>query len=267
MTHEQRRYVTAVAPARRSPVHRADRPVRSQGPVRGHRRPHRRRRADHPRCPAAHLDAELHIDPADIPSPVQAASASALSFTPGALLPLLAILLPPAAARVPVTSVAVLIALGLTGALSGQELNAIAGVCNRENVRLDYLRGAGGPGNHRASILEPRRGDGCQRRPAAAPPDAAHRRRQGVERPVAAEAAARHGRLRVLFMPNEPGFPPGCWLVPALQGREYALQAELAFGRIEVELVLVTRQRLGWEGRGCPARRPAHAGRRRPTAR
>jgi hypothetical protein len=43
---------------------------------------------------AAHLDAELHIDPADIPSPVQAAAASALSFTTGALLPLLAILLP-----------------------------------------------------------------------------------------------------------------------------------------------------------------------------
>ena len=52
---------------------------------------------------AAHLDAELHIDPDDIPSPVQAAAASALSFTSGALLPLLAILLPPAALRVPVT--------------------------------------------------------------------------------------------------------------------------------------------------------------------
>ena len=43
---------------------------------------------------AAHLDAELHIDPADIPSPVQAAGASALSFTSGAVLPMLAILLP-----------------------------------------------------------------------------------------------------------------------------------------------------------------------------
>jgi VIT1/CCC1 family predicted Fe2+/Mn2+ transporter len=69
---------------------------------------------------AAHLDAELHIDPADIPSPVQAAVASAVSFTVGALLPLLAILLPPAAARVPVTFAAVLIALGLTGALSAR---------------------------------------------------------------------------------------------------------------------------------------------------
>ena len=69
---------------------------------------------------AAHLDAELHIDPADIPSPVQAAGASALSFTLGALLPMLAILLPPASLRVPVTFGAVLIALGLTGALSAR---------------------------------------------------------------------------------------------------------------------------------------------------
>jgi vacuolar iron transporter family protein len=67
---------------------------------------------------AAHLDAELHIDPADIPSPVQAAAASAVSFTVGALLP--AIMLPPAAVRVPVTFVAVLIALGLTGAVSAR---------------------------------------------------------------------------------------------------------------------------------------------------
>ena len=69
---------------------------------------------------AAHLDAELHIDPADIPSPVQAAGASALSFVSGALLPMLAILLPPASLRVPVTFAAVLVALGLTGALSAR---------------------------------------------------------------------------------------------------------------------------------------------------
>jgi VIT1/CCC1 family predicted Fe2+/Mn2+ transporter len=69
---------------------------------------------------AAHLDAELHIDPADIPSPVQAAAASALSFTCGALLPMLAILLPPAALRVPVAFAAVLVALACTGALSAR---------------------------------------------------------------------------------------------------------------------------------------------------
>jgi VIT1/CCC1 family predicted Fe2+/Mn2+ transporter len=45
---------------------------------------------------------------------------SALSFTLGALLPLLAILLPPPAWRVPVTVVAVLVALGLTGAVSAR---------------------------------------------------------------------------------------------------------------------------------------------------
>jgi len=69
---------------------------------------------------AAHLDAELHIDPDDLAHPVQAAGASAASFISGALLPLLAILLPPAALRVPVTFAAVLIALGLTGALSAR---------------------------------------------------------------------------------------------------------------------------------------------------
>ena len=57
---------------------------------------------------------------ADIPSPVQAPAASAQSFTSGALLPMPAILLPPAALRVPVTFAAVLIALALTGALSAR---------------------------------------------------------------------------------------------------------------------------------------------------
>src|SRR6202161_3209292 len=90
---------------------------------------------------AAHLDAELHIDPADIPSPVQAAAASALSFTSGALLPLLAILLPPAAARVPVTFVAVLIALGLAGALSAR----MGGSNIRRAVLRVVIGGALGP--------------------------------------------------------------------------------------------------------------------------
>lgn len=64
---------------------------------------------------AAHLDAELHIDQADIVSPWNAAVASALSFVVGAVLPLLAILLPPQEWRIPVTFVAVLAALALTG--------------------------------------------------------------------------------------------------------------------------------------------------------
>jgi VIT1/CCC1 family predicted Fe2+/Mn2+ transporter len=69
---------------------------------------------------AAHLDAELHIDPDDLANPVQAAAASAASFTSGALLPLVAILLPPAAWRVPVTIVVVLIALAIAGAVSAR---------------------------------------------------------------------------------------------------------------------------------------------------
>ena len=69
---------------------------------------------------AAHLDAELHLDPDDIVNPVQAAIASAISFILGAVLPLVAILLPPPHWRVPVTVVAVLVALALTGALSAR---------------------------------------------------------------------------------------------------------------------------------------------------
>jgi VIT1/CCC1 family predicted Fe2+/Mn2+ transporter len=64
---------------------------------------------------AAHLDAELAIDPDDLTSPWQAAGASALAFTLGAAMPLLAILLPPPAWRVPVCVVVVLVALGLAG--------------------------------------------------------------------------------------------------------------------------------------------------------
>jgi VIT1/CCC1 family predicted Fe2+/Mn2+ transporter len=65
---------------------------------------------------AAHLEAELGITETDVVSPWQAAGASALAFTIGAVLPMLAILLPPAQARVPVTFAAVLVALALTGA-------------------------------------------------------------------------------------------------------------------------------------------------------
>ena len=69
---------------------------------------------------AAHVDAELRLDPDDLANPLQAAAASAASFTVGAPLPLLAILLPPATFRLPITFVAVLIALGLAGALSAR---------------------------------------------------------------------------------------------------------------------------------------------------
>jgi VIT1/CCC1 family predicted Fe2+/Mn2+ transporter len=63
----------------------------------------------------AHAEAELGIDPNELTNPWHAAWASMISFTCGALLPLLAILITPVAARVPVTAVAVVVALSLTG--------------------------------------------------------------------------------------------------------------------------------------------------------
>jgi vacuolar iron transporter family protein len=63
----------------------------------------------------AHAEAELGIDPKALTNPWHAAWASMISFTCGALLPLLAVLLTPVSARVPVTAVAVGLALLVTG--------------------------------------------------------------------------------------------------------------------------------------------------------
>jgi VIT1/CCC1 family predicted Fe2+/Mn2+ transporter len=69
---------------------------------------------------AAHAEVELGIDPRQQTNPWQAAWASMAAFTVGALLPLLAIVLPPPSWRVPVTMVAVTAALALTGAVSSR---------------------------------------------------------------------------------------------------------------------------------------------------
>lgn len=68
----------------------------------------------------AHLSEELGISEDDVVSPWHAAWVSALSFTLGAALPLIAILLPIGDWRVPVTFVAVLIALAITGAFGAK---------------------------------------------------------------------------------------------------------------------------------------------------
>ena len=68
----------------------------------------------------AHLDIELGIDPDDLVSPWQAAGASAVSFVVGALLPILAVVLAPDGSRIPVTFVAVILALALTGLISAR---------------------------------------------------------------------------------------------------------------------------------------------------
>ncbi|KZM75827.1 VIT family protein [Nocardia terpenica] len=80
----------------------------------------------------AHAEAELGIDPTELTNPWHAAFSSALSFTLGALLPLLAILTP-ASVRVPVTVIAVLVALALTGAIGARLGEAPVG---RATVRV-----------------------------------------------------------------------------------------------------------------------------------
>lgn len=72
----------------------------------------------------AHLDAELGMKEDDLTSPTQAGVASAVSFTLGAAIPLLAIMIPPASVRVPITFGAVIFALMLTGYASATLGNA-----------------------------------------------------------------------------------------------------------------------------------------------
>ncbi len=67
----------------------------------------------------AHLDLQFGIDQGDLVSPWHAAVASAIAFTLGGVLPLLA-MLAPASIRIPLTFAVVLIALPLTGALGAR---------------------------------------------------------------------------------------------------------------------------------------------------
>jgi len=69
---------------------------------------------------AAHAETELGIDPDNLTSPWVAAASSAISFTVGSILPLLAIMLAPTGLKVLITVVAVAAALVLTGYLSAR---------------------------------------------------------------------------------------------------------------------------------------------------
>ncbi|MGI5399874.1 VIT1/CCC1 transporter family protein [Streptomyces sp. CA-135486] len=84
----------------------------------------------------AHARVELGIDPDELANPWHAAGASFLAFTVGALLPLLAIVLPPSSLRLLVTVLSVLAALALTGWWSAR-LGAAA-------LRPAVLRNVGG---------------------------------------------------------------------------------------------------------------------------
>lgn len=65
----------------------------------------------------AHLEAELNIQEHELTNPWHAAISSAVSFLAGAVLPMLAVLLSPVEWRIPVTVLASLVALAITGGL------------------------------------------------------------------------------------------------------------------------------------------------------
>ncbi|ANZ42037.1 hypothetical protein BBK82_45020 [Lentzea guizhouensis] len=73
---------------------------------------------------AAHADAELNLDPDALTNPWGAAIASFVSFTVGALLPLIAIATTPPSLRVPITVLTAIVALALTGYVSAKLSNA-----------------------------------------------------------------------------------------------------------------------------------------------
>ncbi|MCI7456872.1 MAG: VIT family protein [Actinomyces urogenitalis] len=68
----------------------------------------------------AHLEAELGLREDEYTNPWHAAFSSAVAFTLGSLLPMLAIVLLPTAVKIPLTFVAVLVGLALTGGVSAR---------------------------------------------------------------------------------------------------------------------------------------------------
>lgn len=87
---------------------------------------------------AAHVEIELGIDPEELTNPWQAAFSSALSFTVGAVLPLIVILVLSSAIRIPATIGAVLVALVITGSVSA----ALGGAPKGRAITRNVLGGA-----------------------------------------------------------------------------------------------------------------------------
>ena len=87
---------------------------------------------------AAHAEVELGIDPDALTSPWQAAWASLVAFSAGALLPLL-LILTPRAVRVPVCVASVAVALALTGVTSAWLGSASRPAAVARNVGVGLL--------------------------------------------------------------------------------------------------------------------------------
>jgi VIT1/CCC1 family predicted Fe2+/Mn2+ transporter len=85
---------------------------------------------------AAHVDAELGIDPNNLTNPWHAAYASAGAFLCGAVIPLLAVLFLPNQFRIVGTFLAVLVALAVTGMIS-----AYAGGANKFKATVRVVLG------------------------------------------------------------------------------------------------------------------------------
>lgn len=66
----------------------------------------------------AHLQIQFNIDEEDLNSPMQAAVASLFAFIAGGIVPFLAVIFSPEAYKIPLTVVAVVVALVITGYLS-----------------------------------------------------------------------------------------------------------------------------------------------------
>lgn len=85
---------------------------------------------------AAHLDAELGIDPNNLTDPIHAAYASGAAFFCGAIIPIIAVIIAPAGWKIVFTFVSVLIALIFTGTLS-----AHAGGANKTKATIRVVLG------------------------------------------------------------------------------------------------------------------------------
>jgi len=86
---------------------------------------------------AVHADVDFHIDPKNLTNPWSSVFASAGSFVAGALIPLVVIMLPVEAYTVPVTFIAVIVALTVTGILSAK----ISGTSNIFKSTLRVVAG------------------------------------------------------------------------------------------------------------------------------
>lgn len=87
----------------------------------------------------AHAEAELGIDSEQHASPTQAALASFVAFAGGSLLPLVAVSGPWVDARIPVTVVAVILSLAITGFVGAKIGGAKSGRAIIRNVAVSLL--------------------------------------------------------------------------------------------------------------------------------